>query len=1200
MSAPFIGPAPLGKDQQLFGRDTEVEELSWRTVADRIVVLYSPSGAGKTSLLTAGNGLLADLGRRFHIPTILRVSGLQDQTLIQRLMSQLQGGGYGDMRDGDTLTDYVGRIELPAADPPLRLLLVIDQFEEVFTCDADIAAQDSFFRELGELLRREGSPVWLIVSMREEYFSWLDPFRHHVPSRLANTFRLDLLSTAEAAEAIRGPLLQHKVEMAEAGTPEDAATFIVAQLSKVRARGADGKTMLVDGKTVEPVQLQVACANIWQRLRERGPVRSLRTKDLEGFKLNVALQDYCREQLARCTSDAKRTRVVMDWIDRRLLTANGLRSPAIVDSFDAGAPTAQELRILQEAHLVRRQSRQDGEWYELSHDSLALPIRECIEEWRGKNLAVWQQLARSWQLDGEKDAYFKRLSPASRESIPDDESQACSDVETRFIDGFRTFRRYARLKRQIYLVIALALLVALPTGAYFQRAFLEAQKDAYSIRNLMATQAGLLYVLESKPSVDLASLAAVAGARLQTANPGMVAFDFRAILADLLHRTRRIESMELLGTEKSIYLAEGGGYRAIAEFGSHQYAIRIMDGRTGVELWAIPPDELEATHPHGVGAAAFVNKLLLTGGHKGELAVWDLNAKQRTALVRPPNASEELADLERPVRALAWADGFLYSGNEGGMIVAWTFDPAGKEPPVFAWHHQAPSGGRPDLSGVYSLAITTAPTRIVAANLSASEQVLLITPPSGNARSVGKSLEAKPKQGDAKGAFYSVAFSPDQQWVAGGNRAGKIHVWSAADGSHLRRIDAHSDTVAELRFLKDGRLLSASWDGKLRVWDLGQGNVSFTPGVTLLEVPRQLLGLALSEDPTKVFVSTEKGDVLKISLNDDSHPLATRLAKGARVESLGEPDGSFTAMAKIADAVGFAWAGEQRMLFAARRDQVLVSTANGEFRPLDGFTLDAEEIESIQVTDDASMLVAMTRVKNPTGRNQARAWSIRSNGNGLQACAMQFPETMLPRNLRFVAIRPKSNELVTARNDQLEFWRSSRRSADCPVIESVRRPLPRERPRGELVAGAFSPDGDELFLSNYSGRIFSFNLDGEPTVTVLKNEVTTVPTHLATSASGTIAFGDEEGRIHLLYPDRSVPPRLHQEFHRSRISALKMDPGGEWLLSASDSGIALWDLKLDTWIARACALAKREGFSEPEFQKFFRAGIDRPQTCAPS
>ena len=53
MSAPFIGPAPLSKDQQLFGRDTEVEELSWRTVADRIVVLYSPSGAGKTSLLMA-------------------------------------------------------------------------------------------------------------------------------------------------------------------------------------------------------------------------------------------------------------------------------------------------------------------------------------------------------------------------------------------------------------------------------------------------------------------------------------------------------------------------------------------------------------------------------------------------------------------------------------------------------------------------------------------------------------------------------------------------------------------------------------------------------------------------------------------------------------------------------------------------------------------------------------------------------------------------------------------------------------------------------------------------------------------------------------------------------------------------------------------------------------------------------------------
>src|SRR3954454_21771236 len=51
---PFVGPRPFLPGEPLFGRDREIFELRNLLVAERIVVLYSPSGAGKTSLVQAG------------------------------------------------------------------------------------------------------------------------------------------------------------------------------------------------------------------------------------------------------------------------------------------------------------------------------------------------------------------------------------------------------------------------------------------------------------------------------------------------------------------------------------------------------------------------------------------------------------------------------------------------------------------------------------------------------------------------------------------------------------------------------------------------------------------------------------------------------------------------------------------------------------------------------------------------------------------------------------------------------------------------------------------------------------------------------------------------------------------------------------------------------------------------------------------
>src|SRR5512133_940923 len=50
---PYVGPRSFKTGEKLYGRERETLELFDLLIAERIVLFYSPSGAGKTSLLQA-------------------------------------------------------------------------------------------------------------------------------------------------------------------------------------------------------------------------------------------------------------------------------------------------------------------------------------------------------------------------------------------------------------------------------------------------------------------------------------------------------------------------------------------------------------------------------------------------------------------------------------------------------------------------------------------------------------------------------------------------------------------------------------------------------------------------------------------------------------------------------------------------------------------------------------------------------------------------------------------------------------------------------------------------------------------------------------------------------------------------------------------------------------------------------------------
>src|SRR5512143_3076241 len=70
---PYVGPRAFQQGETLYGRDREVQELLDLLIAERIVLLYSPSGAGKSSLLNAA--LIPRLrAEDFHVRPPVRVN----------------------------------------------------------------------------------------------------------------------------------------------------------------------------------------------------------------------------------------------------------------------------------------------------------------------------------------------------------------------------------------------------------------------------------------------------------------------------------------------------------------------------------------------------------------------------------------------------------------------------------------------------------------------------------------------------------------------------------------------------------------------------------------------------------------------------------------------------------------------------------------------------------------------------------------------------------------------------------------------------------------------------------------------------------------------------------------------------------------------------------------------------------------------
>lgn len=442
---PYRGPHNFGRGDKLPNRQREAQELADRVVSEGAVLLHSPSGAGKTSLVEAAvvNCLKED---GFLLTPRLRVtSPLSSEQACNPYIYSLVSYLLKDVESQEPASNLTldraiekWQLQQPA---DMTTVLFIDQLEEILTHDpTDWGTQEEFFRELGRLMKTR--PVWALLSMREDYMGGLDRYLRFLPGSLRSRYRLDFLTAAEAKLAMQVPAREQRVDFTNA-----AAEELADRLSAVEVQLPGGEQEIVKAPYVEPVQLQVVCRQLWKNIRKaRGDdFLTIEVVDAkEHADIDQALTQYFSKTVESVVqATGANERVIRNWFESELINKQHIRVQTLKKP-ETTEPL-EVLRDLEDGYLIRGDVRGSTTWYELAHDRLIGAVLASNELWRWNNLEPWQIAAHEWNAGDRNQALLLPAHELARAGS----AKEITDIEQEFLKASANQEKQVRLPDRI-------------------------------------------------------------------------------------------------------------------------------------------------------------------------------------------------------------------------------------------------------------------------------------------------------------------------------------------------------------------------------------------------------------------------------------------------------------------------------------------------------------------------------------------------------------------------------------------------------------------------------------------------------------------------------------------------------------------------------------------------------------------------------
>lgn len=1126
--SPFKGLMPFTEEDaaRFYGREREVASFVERLRKTAFIAVIGASGAGKSSFVQAGvvprtresgpltvvalrpgrtplEALVAELFR--HEPSDTTLSIDDSESSVSTSLGHDEPGLVGQLRQNPSLLGL--RLQLLSERLDTRVLLFVDQLEEVVTLTEDAEDRRAFVEAISRASEDPSLLVRTVVTLREEFLSRVEA-------------SLGGLGWITQVAVLRNP------------EPEDLRRVLIEPV--VRTQHTFDDEAVVDEMVSEASRslaclplLQFGGARLWEgRERAQKLLRRATYAEMGGLAGALAQHaDRVLEALGPSEMAIGRTlclRLVTPERTRRAVPRGALLE-------GLGERGVELLEQFVRARLVVSRSGGEGEEEELElvHESL-------IENWR--RLAGWiaqssdelillgelERASASWERRGRRESDLWRgdaLADAQR-TLRDFPGEVPPRVRAFLAEGVSRERRAQWRARA-----ALATLVFVLAGAAigFARGQAEAERQrvrAEKVRaqvelegarvavergQLVEARAKLRSSLETRDSVggrwlwrrvlqesrrwSRAHNSYVVDARLDpfgrrlavTANNSVLLY--RATTGELDH------ILPAVSWPDRLHFSPDGRRIAVIPRGSRDVTVWPL-ADAGPELPSMVDLPAEPSLGWGQRGAWRTNdQLMLLMGAR--LFVWDVS---RGVLAR----SERL---------------------EGGDGVAFAATPKGPEPNA----------------GLYARSDST---RVLFGG----------RPPNPAAIDVRSS------------SVSALALHAPKGLVAIGLASGAIEVWRHGDGRRVWRADAHTQSVDEIAFDGDGdRLVSQAQDRAL-LWSIGRSQP-----VSTYDCPERVSGVALNRQGNRLAVSCKLGSVYYHALDVGS---SDELVSGHRSETTSpvfSPDGqllltgssdqssrlwSVDSGRSAAEALHYP-AGVWSTAYGPRGDVMAIGRQDGMIE-----LIDPRSGQTVGTLPGHTAGVAALSF-SPTGSEimsgsfdgTIRRWSVSERN--------QLSRIEVGCRLQVVAVAKNGRVAGSCFNDPRTF-----------VFEAEgQQALLLERTKGDNNFIAWT-DEDELLMASDYGEVLIWTPEGGVETLVQDRYTYFIGFH---GPSSTLVFEQEGAiELVPRYPEGARPVRMrgHRRFtnHVAFTSA-----GHRMASTGGDGAVRLWDVKTGRLIWRTQA-----------------------------
>lgn len=408
-----------------YGRGADVEEILIRIKKYNFIGLFGESGTGKTSLVNAG--LIPKLKKegfvivsvRCNDNPIIRVREELLSTLKEQKVSTLL---IGELAVTDTFSHAIIKLKTIVEKENLDLIIIIDQFEEIFTRAIE-KEREYFSKGIIEALNKstQNGNIYFLLSLREDYIGdlWDWAHKYNLEDAWIHQYRIKRLEELKACEAIVQPLYKLGIKTEK--------RFISQLISELKNIG--------DG-LIYPPYLQIVCNSLFEEYKNQND--SL--KPILEFGLNLykdgdsvekIIADYLSESmLADLTPEEK---LDAQNILNLLTGPEGLRAILSIDDInryltitnDRSQPVLEHLMKKKIVHAIVEDDKVVG--YELVHDFLSKKFFDKLgpEAKRSKTIIdIFRKAFRDWKQHGvlaSKDRLEILFSNIKQLSLKDEE-----------------------------------------------------------------------------------------------------------------------------------------------------------------------------------------------------------------------------------------------------------------------------------------------------------------------------------------------------------------------------------------------------------------------------------------------------------------------------------------------------------------------------------------------------------------------------------------------------------------------------------------------------------------------------------------------------------------------------------------------------------------------------------------------------------